>query len=241
MRKPRSLLAFQKAFPDEEACAVFLFERRWPEGFICPKCGDGRAVLLRSRAWTYQCVGCRRQTSVTAGTAMHRSKLPLTVWFWAAHLMATHSNDISALQLRTQLPITYKTATTRAWSAPWPATSFSCGFTASFSLLKRLRLGTYHGLRRKHIDAYLNEFVFRYNRRFYRHVSFETVLGLAAHRVPASYWDIIERANPRKRNVITRIKVRRRKAVTGLRRDGFKAGIKMPLLKSPSIRRRGAA
>jgi transposase-like protein len=43
-----------------------------------------------------------------------------------------------------------------------------------FALMKRWGLGTYHGLRRKHIDTYLNEFVFRYNRRFHRHVSFET-------------------------------------------------------------------
>ena len=67
-----------------------------------------------------------------------------------------------------------------------------------FSLMKRWSLGTYHGLRRKHADTYLNEFVFRYNRRFYRHVSFETLLGLAAHHEPASYWDIIKRDNPRK-------------------------------------------
>src|SRR5271170_2003152 len=45
----------------------------------------------------------------------------------------------------------------------------------AFSLLKRWALGTYHGLRRKHVDAYLDEFVFRYNRRFHRHVSFETI------------------------------------------------------------------
>ena len=64
--------------------------------------------------------------------------------------------------------------------------------------MKRWGLGTYHGLRRKHADTYLNEFVFRYNRRFYRHASFETVLGLTAHHAPASYWDIIGRANPRK-------------------------------------------
>ena len=67
-----------------------------------------------------------------------------------------------------------------------------------FSLMKRWGLGTYHGLRRKHLDTYLNEFVFRYNRRFYRHVSFETVLGLASHHDPASYWNIIGRENPRK-------------------------------------------
>ena len=64
--------------------------------------------------------------------------------------------------------------------------------------MKRWSLGTYHGLRRKHVDTYLNEFVFRYNRRFYRHVSFETLLGLAADKKPASYWDLIKRDNPRK-------------------------------------------
>ena len=65
------------------------------------------------------------------------------------------------------------------------------------SLLKRWGLGTYHGLRRKHLDTYLNEFVFRYNRRFYRHVSFETMLGLASRRAPTNYWVIINRENPR--------------------------------------------
>jgi hypothetical protein len=54
-----------------------------------------------------------------------------------------------------------------------------------FALLKRWSLGTY--LRRQHIDSYLNEFVFRYNRRFYRHVSFETVLGLATRHGPVAY------------------------------------------------------
>src|SRR5580693_2546865 len=51
------------------------------------------------------------QTSVTAGTIMHASKLPLTIWFWAAFLMATHSNGISALQLQSQLSLdSYRTA-----------------------------------------------------------------------------------------------------------------------------------
>ena len=66
-----------------------------------------------------------------------------------------------------------------------------------FSLMKRWGLGIYHGLRDKHLDTYLNEFAFRYNRRFYRHVSFETVLGIASRSEPASYWTIIGRENPR--------------------------------------------
>ena len=87
----------------------------------------------------------------------------------------------------------------------------------AFSLMKRWSLGTYHGLRRKHVDSYLNEFVFRYNRRFHRHVSFEALLGLAAHYEPASYWDIVKRDNPRKRAEKLRRAPRRSKTATGRR------------------------
>src|SRR5450631_1521967 len=89
-----------------------------------------------------------------------------------------------------------------------------------FPLMKRWGMGTYHGLRRKHVDAYLNEFVFRYNRRFYRHVSFETLLGLTTHRAPASYWDIVGRDNPRKGAQTIRRAPRRRKTAIGMRQDG---------------------
>jgi len=109
MASARSLSEFQKAFPDEARCVAFLFQRRWPDGFVCP-CGKRRAVALKSRPRLYECLDCGRQTSITAGTAMHRSKLPLTTWFWAAHLMATHSNGMSARQLEDQLGVTYKTA-----------------------------------------------------------------------------------------------------------------------------------
>lgn len=66
---------------------------------------------LTTKAWTCECAKCRRQTSVTAGTLMHGSKLPLTVWFWAAYLMATHSNSLSARQMWRQLGLgSYKSA-----------------------------------------------------------------------------------------------------------------------------------
>src|SRR3981189_965872 len=102
-RVPKSLIEFQGRFATESACAEYLFARRWPEGFVCPGCGDSRAWLLKAKAFTYECAACGRQTSVTGGTIMHASKLPLTRWFWAAFLMATHSNGISALQLQSQL------------------------------------------------------------------------------------------------------------------------------------------
>jgi Transposase zinc-ribbon domain len=91
--------------PDEAACVGYLFAARWPEGFVCPSCAKSKAWELHTKPWTWECAGCGRQTSVTAGTIMHHSKLPLTTWFWAAYLMATHSNGISALQLQCQLAL----------------------------------------------------------------------------------------------------------------------------------------
>ena len=108
---PTSLVDFQRRFPDEAACAAWLFEARWPTGFRCPACDHDKAWPHGGKAFTYECAACGRQTSVTAGTIMRGSKLPLTVWFWAAYLMATHSNGISALQLQRLLALgSYKSA-----------------------------------------------------------------------------------------------------------------------------------
>ena len=110
-RFPKSLISFQRMFSDEAACAAWLFSMRWPEGFQCPGCGHDHGWALRAKAHTFECTSCHRQTSVTAGTILHGSKLDLTVWFWAAYLMATHSNGLSALQLQKQLALgSYRTA-----------------------------------------------------------------------------------------------------------------------------------
>ena len=84
-----------------------------------PVAAGERQRSLKCRAYTYECLDCSRQTSITAGTAMHRSKLPLTTWFWAAHLMATHSNGMSGRQLEDQLGVTYKTAWLLAQKLRW--------------------------------------------------------------------------------------------------------------------------
>ena len=296
---PGSLIAFQQHFPDEAACAAYLAAVRWPHGFVCPRCGHSKAWLLQTKAWTYECAGCRKQTSVTAGTILHGSKLPLTLWFWAAYLMATHSNGISALQLQHQLALgSYKTAwllcaKLRAsmvapernplyglvevdetgiacrskndpptggggrshqgkilvvgavevqdggagpgrirlqevpnYSAaslhPFLAANLAPGATAKtdgwsgypgapgvnhdphtvgkmaahivlpwthrvFSNFKTWALGIYHGLRREHFQSYLDEFVFRFNRRRHRQASFRSLLGIAAGHAPLTY------------------------------------------------------
>src|SRR5436309_15102545 len=96
MARARSLREFQTNFPDETSCAAFLFERRWPQGFVCPACGAGRAALLRRRVHTYECLDCGGQPSITAGTVMHRSKLQLQCWSCAAHLLASLSDGLLA-------------------------------------------------------------------------------------------------------------------------------------------------
>ena len=64
-------------FPDEAACARYLFAARWPEGFVCPGCGMTKALETANQAVDlWECAGCGKQTSVTAGTIMHHSKLP---------------------------------------------------------------------------------------------------------------------------------------------------------------------
>lgn len=109
--KPISRQSFDARFSDEEACSRYLAERRWPEGFLCPSCGTCKSWPLKRNRATWECAGCGRQTSVTAGTVMHSSHLPLRTWFLAAHIITSHSNGMSALQLQGQLGIgSYKTA-----------------------------------------------------------------------------------------------------------------------------------
>src|SRR4051794_31114872 len=108
---PRSLPEFEARFPDDAACARWLLERRWPGGFRCPACGHDKAWELARERLTLQCAACERQASVTAGTVLHGSHLPLRTWFLAAWLMATHANGISARQLWKQLGLgSYKSA-----------------------------------------------------------------------------------------------------------------------------------
>jgi transposase-like protein len=109
---PRSLVELQARFHDEASCGRYLAESRWPDGFRCPACGRDDALKLPSRV-LWRCKACGRDTSVTAGTVLHRTRTPLTYWFWAAYLVATHTPGLSALQLQRQLGIKrYETAWT---------------------------------------------------------------------------------------------------------------------------------
>lgn len=107
--KPTTLIDFVKQYPDDATCARFLEKLRWPHGFICPACFTNQGWYRTDRG-VWECPN-GHQTSVTAGTMMHRTKIPLTTWFYAAYLVSTLTPGISALQLQRQLGLSrYETA-----------------------------------------------------------------------------------------------------------------------------------
>ncbi len=102
-------MEFEHRFPDELSCRRYLFELRWPDGFVCPRCGHRHCVLIRRGLW--RCSSCRHEASAMAGTIFQDSKLPLTVWFRAMWQVASQKNGISAMGLQRVLGLgSYKTA-----------------------------------------------------------------------------------------------------------------------------------
>lgn len=111
MQKGLSLSEFQARYGSEAQCLASLEAARWPEGFVCPDCG-GRVHTVferRNHRW-WQCSTCRHQATVTAGTMMDHSKLPLRTWFLAIYLVTQAKNAISSLELMRHMGVCYKTA-----------------------------------------------------------------------------------------------------------------------------------
>ena len=96
-------------FPNEEKCREFLENLRWPNSVGCPRCGDTSLCEIASRD-QWDCLSCRYQFSVTAGTIMHDSHLPLRKWFLAIYLILEGKKGISANQLKRTIGVSYKTA-----------------------------------------------------------------------------------------------------------------------------------
>lgn len=315
---PMNILEFQKMFPDESACLKYLERMRWPNGFTCSKCSKvGEPFRIPKRLRVLICKSCRHETSVTAGTVMHRSKTDILIWFWAAHLVSTQTPGVSALELQKKLGIDrYETAfqmlhklrsamirpnrdkigeewaleldivyvggktksgisgktnqspviiavevrqreirdsVTRkikqralagrirlqklpnkmadgvnqfAQNCITPGASIVSDDGAEFSGLNKLGFehqavamrgdkikmdstlpmisvvtanlktwidGAFHGVSKKHLQAYLDEFMFRFNRRFYRAVSFRSLLDLGTLNPSVTYRDVYNR------------------------------------------------
>ena len=97
-----------KQYSTEAQCQEYLANLRWKSGYVCPKCGCRHAYRLANGR--YQCAKCRHQVSVTAGTALHKTHMPLTQWFLTFYFVCQDKRGISAVQLERMLGTTYKTA-----------------------------------------------------------------------------------------------------------------------------------
>lgn len=293
---PKSLFEFTRRFATEEACWKYLVQMRWKNGEPVRPGTSERPLYFKAprKLWEF---ADGYQMSATSGTVMHRSKVPLTKWFWAAYLVATHTPGVSALQLAKQFGIRYETVymmlqklraglvnpdrtkvsgtvevdetfvggrkrvvrgrgalgkaivvgavelvrykdkhdhmqiragrvrlrvipdassetlmpfireniakgsviRTDGWRGYSPVgkngythkvltDETSAGVAEQmahihrvFSNLKTWLLGTHHGVSAKHLQAYLNEFTFRFNRRLSPFQSFQSVLGIGSH------------------------------------------------------------
>jgi transposase-like protein len=101
---------FRQDFPDDDACLEWLKDYLYPDGIYCPK--DKKVTphhKLRQRK-AYSCELCGHHTYPTANTIFHKSRTPLTLWFYAVYLVSTTRAGISAKQLERELGVTYKTA-----------------------------------------------------------------------------------------------------------------------------------
>ncbi len=104
------------AFHDHDKAREALEAIRWPDGPFCPHCGNSDQEKIAKgqgnahRAGLYYCAECNGQFTVTVGTVMERSKIPLSKWLLAMHLMGASKKGVSALQLQRMLGVTYKTA-----------------------------------------------------------------------------------------------------------------------------------
>ena len=107
-KKNLPLGTFLKRFSSETQCQEYLASLRWQNGYVSSKRGCRHGYRLSNGR--YQCAQCRHQASVTAGTVLHKTHMPLAQWFLAFYFVSQDKRGISAVQLAAMLGTTYKTA-----------------------------------------------------------------------------------------------------------------------------------
>jgi len=99
---------FQR-FPDAESARLYFEAARWPDGAVCPACGEAKRIGTRKGGF-YRCNACLNDFTIRTGTIFERSKVPLHKWIYAMYLLVTSRKGISSLQLHSQIGVTQKTA-----------------------------------------------------------------------------------------------------------------------------------
>lgn len=110
-----SIPQWEKAFPDERACAEYLVRSRWPVGVRCPRCASERVYELQTMEFKWECMDCGKGVSYRfshlAGTIFENTNKPLRDWFRVIHMMLTSKKGVSALQVYRVMEFgSYKTA-----------------------------------------------------------------------------------------------------------------------------------
>ena len=97
-----NLFEFNKRFPDDDACAKYLREKREEEGIVCSKCGGRKHYWIETmKLW--KCANCSTRMNLRAGTMMEKTKIPLLIWFQIIHLMTSTKKAFSALEMYRQV------------------------------------------------------------------------------------------------------------------------------------------
>jgi len=105
-------------FADEEKARKFVESKRWPNGPVCPHCQSAEVYTLTPkpgskspvRPGVYKCKACRQQFTCRVGTIFEDSKLPISKWLMAIHLMTSSKKGVSSHQIARELGITQKSA-----------------------------------------------------------------------------------------------------------------------------------
>ena len=109
---PRNWNEFLDWFPTEEACLTHLERLRWPDGFVCPRCGSVADAYRASRT-RLVCRNCKHQSTVTAGSIFDKTRTPLRIWLAAVWYVTNQKQGVSALGLQRVLGLgSYQTAWT---------------------------------------------------------------------------------------------------------------------------------
>ena len=161
---------FVSRFSTEEQCRDYLYGLRWPDGFLCPKCGARKRWELG--ATLYECAKCGRQTSVIAGTVFQDTRRPLKTWFVAIWWITTRKYGASAEGLRQVLGLkSYETSWTwlhkirHAMARPGRSKLQGKTEVDEAYIGGREKGGKQEAVSKKHLQSYLDEYVFRFNRR----------------------------------------------------------------------------
>ncbi len=115
-----TLMAVMARFGSEDAAREYMESVLWPDGPVCPHCGNADAARIgkiavntakKVRAGLRTCADCHKQFTVTVNTIMEDSHIPLNKWLIAIYIMCASKTQVSALQLQRQLEIgSYRTA-----------------------------------------------------------------------------------------------------------------------------------